>query len=423
MKWISIATLLFCFIAVTGGAGVSDVRAAEPHWNQFRGPHGNGHTKATGLPVTFSEQQGVKWKTPIEGKAWSSPVVWGDRVWLTTAPPHGKQMYVLGVDIKTGRIVHNLLVFENAKPQFCHSNNSYATPTPVVEEGRLYVHFGIHGTACINTKTGEKIWERRDFKCNHHRGPAASPIIHGEHLIVQFDGFDVQYVVAMNKHNGKTVWKKDRAFDFKTTNGDRKKAYCTPTVITHQGVEQLISPCAVATEAFDPKSGKLLWTVRHGGMNASARPVYGNGIVFITNGMGRMIAVKPGKPGAGDISDSILWHASKGVPKKSSQILLGDLLFMVADNGVASCFEAKSGDVIWTERLGGGAYAASPLFAAADGHIYFFSEDGDVTVIEAGKKIKVVARNKLSDGFMASPAVAGSDLILRTKSHLYRVGK
>lgn len=391
------------------------------HWSQYRGPNGNGHSDASGLPVKFGEKQGVQWKTPIPGKAWSSPVVWGDQVWLTTAPEHGKQMFAVGVDINTGKVIHNVLVFENENPQFCHSNNSYATPTPVVEEGRVYVHFGIHGTACIDTKTGKKIWERRDFKCNHHRGPAASPIVHGDLLLVHFDGFDVQYVAAMNKDTGKTVWKKDRAFDFKTTNGDRKKAYCTPTVIKHDGVDQLICPSAMATEAFNPTTGALLWTVYHGGMNASARPVYGNGMLFITNGMGRMVAVKPGRPGAGDISGKITWQASKGVPKKSSQVLLGDLLFMVADNGVASCFVAKTGDVIWTERLGSAAYAASPLLA--EGRLYFFSEDGDVVVLEAGRIFKVIAKNKLDGGFMASPAVAGSSLILRTKSHLYRISK
>lgn len=388
------------------------------NWNQFRGPNANGWASDANPPVEFGEDQNVTWKTAIEGKAWSSPVVWDDTIWLTNAPEDGKQMFAVAVDSGSGKILHNIKVFENEEPQYCHSMNSYATPTPVVEEGRLYVHFGVHGTACVDTSSGKVLWSRRDLPCNHHRGPASSPIVDGDRLVLLFDGFDVQYVVALDKHSGKTIWKTPRTFDYGTDNGDRKKAYCTPAIISVAGRPQLITPAAVATEALDPKSGKLLWTVRHGGMNASARPVFDGKILFVTNGMGKMVAVRP--QGTGDISDNIVWDSGKGIPKKSSLLLIDGLLYMVSDDGIASCVEAATGEKVWTTRLGG-SYAASPVYAG--GRIYFSSIEGVVHVIEPGRKFKSLAKNTFDAGFMASPAVVGNALILRTKTHLYRVEK
>lgn len=385
-------------------------------WNQFRGPKANGKTDAD-LPLEFGEDKNVAWKIPMPGKAWSSPVVWKNQVWLTNALPDGHKLWAVCVDLETGKILHNILVFDIAEPQFCIALNSYASPTPVVEDGRVLVSFGAHGNACLDTATGKKIWSRQDIECNHHRAPASSPIPYGDLYILHFDGFDKQYVIALDKKTGKTAWTHHRAFDFQTTNGDRKKAYGTPAIITHKGIQQLIAPAAVATEALNPLTGKLLWTARTGGMNASARPVYGKGLVFVTNGMGRMSAIVP--EGKGDLEkDKIAWSSKRGVPKKSSLILDGDLLYMVSDLGVASCVDAKSGTPHWTARLGGN-YAASPILSR--GRIYFFNQDGDIPVIATGKKFKVLARNKLADGFMASAAVAGDSLILRTKSALYRI--
>jgi outer membrane protein assembly factor BamB len=391
--------------------------SAEP-WNQFRGPSGTGISSEQGVPLEFGEDQNILWKTAIDGKAWSSPVVLGKQIWLTNAPADGKKLYAVCVDLDSGKIIHNRLVFDNPDPQFCIEMNSYATPTPFVEPGRVYVHFGAHGTACLDAKTAETLWQRRDLECNHHRGPASSPIIDGNKLIVHFDGFDQQYVVALDKTTGKTIWKTDRAFDFGTDNGDMKKAYGTPTIIEHNGRRQLISPCAIATEAFDPATGKLLWTVRHGGMNAAARPQYGQGLVFIVVGSGGMLAVEP--DGKGDITGKVSWKSRKAVPKKSTPLLIDGLLFMVDDDGVASCREAATGKLVWQKRFKG-EYAASPLLI--DGRIYAFSRKGDITVFAPQRKFKLLAQNKLAAGFMATPAVADHSLILRTKTHLYRVGE
>ena len=406
-----LSLFILCLLAITATISAED-------WNQFRGASGNGKAPAE-LPLEFSESDGIAWKVPLAGKAWSSPVIWKKQIWVTNALPDGHKLWALCFDLETGKKIHDILVFDVAEPQFCIAKNSYASPTPVIEEGRIFVSFGAHGNACIDTATGKTIWERRDLQCNHYRSPASSPIPYGDLYILHFDGFDKQYVVALDKKTGKTRWTHHRAFNFRTDNGDRKKAFGTPAVITHKGLTQLIAPAAVATESLDPLTGKLLWTAYTGGMNASARPIYGHGLVFITNGMGRMSAVRP--EGKGELQGkNIAWASKRGVPKKSSLILDGKLLFMVSDLGVASCVDAETGKAHWTERLGGN-YAASPIFAG--GRIYFFNEDGDIPVIEAGKKFKLLARNKLADGFMASPAISGNSLILRTKSNLYRIGK
>ena len=411
MPIMRLTLILFLFTSLA--------QAKPEYWNQFRGPNGDGDAGDAKLPTEFSEKKNLTWKSPMPGKAWSSPVVRDGRVWVTNAKEDGKEMWAIQLDWATGEELRKVLVFKNAEPQFCHPMNSYATPTPVIEGGRVFVHFGSHGTAALDAATGKKIWERRDFKCDHWRGAAASPIPHNDTLIVHFDGHDVQYVVCLDQETGKTIWKKDRAFDFKTDNGDRKKAYCTPSVISHGGRLELISPAAVATEGRDPKTGNLLWTARTGGMNASSRPIYRHGMVFIFSGMGSMSAIKPG--GKGDVDETHLaWSRRKVVPKKSSPLLLGDYLFMVSDEGVASCNDPKTGKVHWAERIGvKGECASSPIHA--DGRIYSFSIGGDCVVFKPDPTgLKIISRNKLDDGCMASPAVVGDSLLVRTKQNLYR---
>ena len=188
---------------------LASVVMAEKSWPEFRGPHGDGHAQGASLPVAI-DQSVVRWETPIHGKGWSSPVVWGDQIWLTTATEDGTKMSVICVDRATGKVIHDKVLLENTEPAFCHPMNSYATPTPVIEAGRVYVHFGSYLTACLDTETAEVLWERRDLKCDHHRGPASSPILDGEKLFVAYDGFDVQYVVALDKQTGETIWKRDR---------------------------------------------------------------------------------------------------------------------------------------------------------------------------------------------------------------------
>ena len=396
--------------------------AKPAYWNQFRGSNGDGDAGDANLPMVFNEgHPNIIWKTPVTGKAWSSPVVRDGMVWMTNALVDGKKMWAVCLDFKTGKKLHETLVFENEKPQFCHKMNSYATPTPVIEGGRVFVHFGAHGTAALDAKTGKKLWERRDFQCNHHRGAAASPIPFEKSLIVHFDGFDLQYVVSLSQDTGETLWRKDRAFDFRTNNGDNKKAYCTPSVIKHRDRLELISPAAVATESRNPRTGELFWTARTGGMNSSSRPVYRDGLVYVFSGMGSMSAIKPG--GTGDVDKThIAWTRRKVVAKKSSPLLLDGLLYMTSDEGVASCSNPQTDEIIWAERLGGkGQYAASPIHA--NGHIYFSSSEGHFPVLKAGRKFEIISRNKLDAGCMASPAIVGNAMVIRTKTHVYRIEK
>ena len=411
---IAIFTILTTFIALHCYG--NDKPA---YWNQFRGPNGDGDAKSANLPLKFSEKQNLTWKTPVPGKAWSSPVVMDEKVWLTNAEPDGFKMWALQIDWNTGNLLKKILVFENEEPQYCHPMNSYGTPTPVIYDGRVFVHFGTHGTAALDAQSGQVLWKRRDFKCDHFRGAAASPIAFNDSLIVHFDGHDLQYIVCLDQKNGKTRWKKEREYDFKTDNGDRKKAYCTPSVISHNGRQELISPGAVATESRNPKTGELYWTVRTGGMNASSRPIYRHGHVYVFCGMGSMSAIRPG--GSGDVDKThVTWTRRKVVPKKSSPLLLGNYLYIVSDEGVASCNNPKTGEVHWAERLGvKGQCASSPIHA--NGKIYSFSSDGDCVIFKPDPSgLQIVSRNKLPDGCMASPAVVGDSLLVRTKQNLYR---
>ena len=390
---------------------------AAENWPQFRGPAGDGQSAATGLPVKFSETESVKWKTAIHGKAWSSPVIWGAEIWLTTATEDGTALGVVCVDKDSGKVLRDDTLFRVAAPQFCHKFNSYASPTPVLEDGRIYVTFGAPGTACLDTKTGAKIWERTDFVCNHYRGAGSSPIVWGDLLIMSFDGSDAQFMVALDKKTGQTVWQTPRSIDFQDlgadgkpkNEGDYRKAFATPTVVEHGGTATLVSSGAKAHYGYDPKTGKELWRFEErGNHSAATRPVAGFGMV---------LALKLG--GSGLLgADALAWRLKKSAPNKPSLLLIGDLLYAINDGGIASCVDAKTGDVVWTQRIGGN-FSASPIHA--DGRIYACNEEGKVTALATGREFKVLGESQLEAGCMASPAASGKALFVRTRTHLYRV--
>jgi outer membrane protein assembly factor BamB len=422
-----LVTLTAALLAIAAAS-----RAGE-NWPQFRGPTGQGFADATGLPVTWSETENVKWKTPLKGKAWSSPVVWGAQIWVTTATEDGRQLGAIAVDRESGRIVHDVALFTVEQPQYADKFNSYGSPTPVLEAGRVYVTFGSAGTACLDTATGKVLWERRDLPCNHWRGAGSSPTLWENLLIMHFDGADHQYVVALDKRTGRDVWRTNRSINFQDLtpegkpirDGDFRKAFSSPLVVTHEGKPLLISAASKATYAYNPVDGRELWRVEerkhHSG---TVRPVVGNGFVYTATGLakGELWAVRLG--GNGVVTDThVAWKVTRNVPNRPSPILTGDLLFMVdQDGGVVTCLEALTGKEVWKERLpGAGSYSSSPVLA--EGRLYFFNENGHGTVIEAGRAFKVLAANKLDGGFMASPAVAGRALFVRSKTHLYRLEK
>jgi outer membrane protein assembly factor BamB len=415
MRGVISGSFVVCllFISTTG------TKAGE-NWPNFHGPANNNHSDAADLPLTWSETENVVWKTPIHDSGWSSPVIWGNQIWLTTATDDGKQSFVLCVDRRNGKILHDFKLFDNENPEDIRKYNSFASPTPAIEAGRVYVHFGSYGTACLDTKTAEVLWTRRDLACLHWRGPGSSPIIYKNLLIVHYDGYDFQYVVALDKTTGKTVWRKDRQVDYGTDNGDIKKAYATPLIIEAGGRKQLISPTSKAALALDPETGEELWRVRFDGFSVAARPMFDRGLLYINTGFprGAMLAVRP--DGEGDITADIVWTANKSLPSKPSSLLVGDSIFSVDDDGVATCLDAKSGATVWSRRIGG-KFTASALYA--DGRIYLFGEDGKTTVIAPEREFHELAVNQLADGFRSSPAVAGKALFLRTEKNLYRIEK
>jgi outer membrane protein assembly factor BamB len=403
-------------------------------WPDFRGPWRNGHVSAPddpkpiGLPLKWGETENVKWKTPIPHSGWSTPVVLGGQIWLTTATEDGKEFFGICVDAATGKIRLQRKLFHCDTPEpLGNKVNGYASPSPVIESGRVYLHFGSYGTACIDTKDFKVLWKRDDLPCRHLRGPGSSPVLFKNLLILTMDGIDVQYLVALDKQTGKTVWKTDRTADWNdlgpdgkpAAEGDFRKAYTTPIFIEAGGVTQMISAGSKAAYGYDPTTGAELWKVCNAGFSTAGRPISGKGLVFVSTGFGKTeyLAVRP--DGRGDVTDThVVWRTPRGVPKLPSPVLVDDLLFLLGDNGVMRCVEAATGDEVWQERVLGECYA-SVIYG--DGNLYCFDQTGKAAVLKASRSFEVLATNTLDDGFMASPAVSGKSLILRTKKNLYRI--
>jgi len=398
------------------------------NWPQFRGPDGNGHSDAHGLPVHWSETRNVVWKTPIHDRGWSSPVIYGKQIWLTSASKDSRELFVLCIDRDTGKIIRDWKLFDVAQPQFVHPFNTAASPTPVIEEGRVYITFGSPGTACIDTKKFQVLWERRDIECNHFRGAGSSPILFQNLLLMHFDGSDHQFVMALDKQTGKTVWKTNRSIDFQDLNengkpaadGDLRKAFATPHVERINGRWEMISLGAKAAYSYDPFTGRELWRVEERGQHsASTRPVVGQGMIFYPTGFsaGQLFAVRTG--GEGLITDThVVWKVTRGVSNKPSILLVDGLIYMIGDTGIASCIDAQTGEHVWQQRIGG-EYSASPLYA--DGRLWFFNEDGKTTVLKPGRVFERVGENHLDEGSLASTAIAGKAFYLRTRTDLYRI--
>jgi len=355
-------------------------------------------------------------------------VIWGDRIIVTNAPEDGSSLSVVCLDKNSGKILYNKRLHTVPLPQYCHPFNSYASPSPVIEAGRVYVSFGSPYNACLDPETGDVIWQRTDFVCNHFRGPGSSPLLYKGLLYLNFDGSDEQYVVALDKQTGETVWRTDRTVEFDDLDedtgkperdGDWRKAYSTPVIAHVDGRDVLISLGSMALYAYEPKTGKELWRVEFIGSHSGAcRPVIQHGLIYAPIGAGgELWAIRPG--GTGVVTDThVAWKRERAVPRRPSVLVIGDLMFMVDDSGVAACADAHTGEEVWRKRLGGN-FSASPIHA--DGRIYYFDEDGQATVVKASREFESLAVNELKNGFMASPAVSGDALYLRTRTHMYRI--
>jgi outer membrane protein assembly factor BamB len=427
------------FLAGLGLAFLAAWTAAGADWPGFRGPWSNGHvagpgdTHLIGLPLHWSETENVRWKTAIPYRGWSTPAVMGGQVWLTTATEDGHNFFVICVDAETGKILGNDKLFHCDAPESLgaaaggNPMNSYATPSPVVEPGRVYVSFGSYGTTCLDTATRKVVWQRQDLPCDHYRGPSSSPVLFSNLLILTMDGADLQYTVALDKSDGHTVWKTDRTSWWNPhaapgqdlTQGDLHKGHSTPVIASNAGKTMLLSADANAATAYDPMTGKEIWKVRNTDFSPAPLPVFDHGVAFFVSGMQRTELTAVKTDGAGDVTDTqVVWKQRAHVGKYSSPIVVDDLLYMAAAESLISCLETASGLAVWTERVPGN-YQASPVYA--DGRIYFFNQEGVATVIKPGRTCEILATNTLADGFMASPAVAGKAFFLRTKTHLYRI--
>ncbi len=413
-------------------------------WPQFRGPSGNGISAAAGVPLHWTEEENVAWKTPIPGKGWSSPVVADGVVWMTTATERAPteeekaellsqvetkqqkarqvaatvQFQAVAVDLASGEVLKTVQLLEFSHPDPIHTLNSYASPTPVLEDGFLYCHFGTYGTACLDTRTDQVVWEKR-FPLVHNVGPGSSPFIAGDLLILICDGVDDQYVLALDKKTGETAWKTARP-PYRAEDGDRRKAYCTPILIEHEGQPQLICSGSQWIVAYDPATGEEIWKFDHGdGFSTVPRPVYGHGMIYFITGFpqAELFALRPGTASK---EPEVVWTETKRIPTKPSPQLAGDLLVIISDGGIAAALDARTGEEQWTERIEGN-YSASPILV--EDRIYFSSQEGLTTVIAAGPEFKVLAENEIDGQIMASLIPLPGQLLLRSDTALYKIAE
>jgi outer membrane protein assembly factor BamB len=438
MRFLSYLAVCFASAAVTCAAWAAD------EWPQFRGPDGQGHAQASDLPVQWSEKKNIVWKTAVPGRGWSSPVVSGDDIWMTAAVESaatqeqllkklsdpkraGKRqlaselsLRAICVDRNSGKIKHNFLLLEVDDPDPIHKLNSYASPTPVLEKGRLYCHFGTYGNACLDTATGKVLW-RRIIPLTHYVGPGSSPVMYKNLFVLAYDGVERQFILALDKQTGATVWKMDRP-PMRASDGDRKKSYSTPLVVQHDGQDELVVAGSQWIVSYQPTTGKELWRVDHGsGFSLVPRPVAGQGMVYFSTGFGKaqLWAIRLG--GKGDVTKThVAWKATKQIPTKPSPVLIDGRVIVMADSGVASCFDAVTGKVLWVKRVAGN-YSASPLWA--DGKLFLASQEGKISVVKPSETFELVAENELEGQFMASPIAIGRSLFVRSDTHLYRIEK
>jgi outer membrane protein assembly factor BamB len=393
--------------------------AVRGDWPEFRGPTGQGSSDVRGLPLTWSDTDNVAWKVPIDGLGWSSPVVVGGRIYLTTAIERAKQEFSLGAacfDASTGARLWQVEVFPQSGDVEMHKKNSHASPTPVVEGDRLYVHFGPHGTACLATADGATIWKTKlDYHPQHGNG--GSPALCDDLLILCCDGTDQQFVTALDKQTGEPRWRTDRNLQ-----PSKGFSFCTPLVIEVNGRKQAICPGTGAVSAFDPATGKELWRVMYGdGYSVIPRPLYAHGLVYVCTGYNRprLLAIDP--TGDGDVTSThVRWETDRGAPHTPSPVIVGNEIYFVSDKGIAMCMDALTGEERWQQRIGGN-FSASVL--AADGRVYLQDENGVAYVVAASPEYQLLATNAWSPEkrTYASYAVEGKALIVRNEAELLRL--
>ena len=407
----------FLFLLTVAAAHVG----AADSWPQLRGPN-QGHADAKGVPWKWSETEHVKWKTPLPGQGWSSPVVGGKQIWMTAALDEGRSLHALCVDLDSGKLTLDIEVFRNEVVPPKHARNSYASPTPTLDGDRLYVDFGEMGIACLSTKDGKKLWENRELKVDHQNGPGGSAVLFQDKLLVACDGADKQYGAALDAKTGQLLWKTVRSGLAKLSGqpADHYKAYGTPVVFQIDGRPQSLTCASDRLYSYDPATGQELWCLDYKGFSNVPTPIFDGKQIYVSSGFAKpeMIAIKAAGLQGNVTATHIVWRQKTGAPDQSTPIVVGDRLYMVSSGGIASCLNTATGDIVWKERIGPD-FAASPIFA--DGRLYFFDTFDQCKVIAPGDTFKVLAKNELPGGCFATPAIVGRALIVRTKTALYRI--
>ncbi|VAW19096.1 hypothetical protein MNBD_BACTEROID01-2434 [hydrothermal vent metagenome] len=413
------AFLLFFTVCFFSGGDVEN-------WTHFRGSTLDGHSATERAPVHFGAQKSIVWETSIEGIAYSSPVVFDDQIWLTSATQNGEEMFAICLDYASGGVIRKIPVFQPSEIQHIHPTNSYATPTPCIEGGVVYVHYGTYGTAAISTSGFEVIWQRTDLNCSHMQGAASSPVIYNDLLILHLEGTDVQYVIALDKRTGKTAWKTERPQEYyKDVEPVYRKAYITPIVVDGNGQKQLISNGSQLCVSYDPDTGEELWRFFYGEDSTVGMPLYYDGMIFINSGwvmsqgppfFARFFAIN--LAGEGDVTvPHLIWESETDIPQIPTPVIVDGKIYMVHDRGAVTCLDAKTGRVVWKDKLKG-QFNASPVYAG--GNIYFSSVQGVVYVVKPGDKFTLVAENKIGGRIKATPAILRNSIIIRTDKKLYR---
>ncbi len=425
MKLLINSSFLF-FLVILNLLTINSV--SQDSWTHFRGSRMDGIALKTKVPNDWNN---IKWKTDIHGKGHSSPVVYGNQIWVTTGTPDGKELYAVCADYQTGKILFDVKLFTPADVQGKHSINTYSSPTPAIEKGFVYVHFGSSGTACIRTSDGSVVWKRDDLKCKHVQGPGSSPVIYKNLLILHYEGTDVRFIVALDKATGREVWRAERPEEpYLPLENIGKKAYITPLIINVKGNDQMISVGSAVCIAYEPLTGKEIWRIVRGGESTVAMPVFENGILYFYCGFmvdekgekfTEILAVNP--EGKGDItSTNVIWKKRdyQSTNQISSLLIKDGLIYTITTRNIMMCIDAKTGEEVWAERQKAN-FNASPVFAGEN--IWFFSVKGEVIAIKPGRKYEVAAHNQMDSGIWGTPAFLRNTVILRTESYLCRIGE
>lgn len=418
---------LFIVISLSWVSSFLAAQDQTPEWTHFRGSKLDGISVEQDIPLSWNDSANISWKTAIDGRGWSSPVVYGNQVWITSATGGGNELRAVCLDFTSGEIIHNRILFTPDSLYRKHSINTYATPTAAIEEGYVYINFGRYGTACLDTRTGETIWERIDMQVEHIQGPGSSLLLYKDKLIVHMEGSDIYYILALDKLTGETLWLTHRPRDlWEQIDYIGRKAYITPIVVTVDGRNLIISNGSAACIAYDLDTGKEVWRIIQGEDSTIAMPSEGNGMVYFYTGFvtgsdgeryAELLAVDP--DGEGDIGAThVRWRMKAPVLQLLSQLVAGNRLYTVDSKSLMICLDALTGETLWSKRLKG-KYHSSPVYA--DGHVYISSTGGETIVIKEASSLEIISENSLDGEIWATPAITGGAILMRTSEFLYKI--